>query len=95
MAKPQYGADHTRRRRAWERELRRTGGRQCACRGQCGHHKGQCQTWITPDNPWDLMHGTAHTHGGDGTDSQPGCPPCNRAEGGHLAHQHPSSEDWW
>ena len=47
MAKPQYGAAHRRRRAEWKLELTRTGGRRCACRGQCGRHRGRCREWIT------------------------------------------------
>lgn len=96
MAKPQYGADHRRRRRDWQAELTRTGGRRCACQGQCGRHRGRCTEWITAGSEWDLGHGTAHTNGGDGTDSQPWCPACNRAEGAKLANRKTTaSEDWW
>ena len=96
MPKPQYGADHQRRRADWAAELQRTGGRQCSCRGQCGRHRGRCRTWIKPGDPFDLAHGLAHHFGGDGSDSEPGCPPCNRAEGPRIkARRPPASEEWW
>ena len=97
MAKPQYGADHRRRRADWKLELTRTGGRRCACRGQCGRHRGRCPEWITADSAWDLGHGVAHTNGGDGTDSEPMCSSCNRAEGPKLARARrttPASRIW-
>lgn len=98
MPKPQYGADHRRRRADWQAELTRTGGRRCACRGQCRHHRGQCREWLTADSEWDLGHGVAHTRGGDGTDSEPMCPGCNRAEGAQLRERPTiavASEEWW
>lgn len=98
MPKPQYGAEHRARRAAWLDELTRTGGRQCACRGQCGRHRGRCREWITAEGKWHLMHGLAHIRGGDGTDSEPGCPTCNLAEVAKLrdARGAPSaSEEWW
>lgn len=98
MAKPQYGAAHRRRRAQWKAELTRTGGRQCACRGQCGRHRGRCREWITAANEWDLMHGVASIDGGDGADSEPGCPGCNRADGARIRNARastPASEEWW
>lgn len=99
MPKPQYGTAHRRRRAQWKAELTRTGGRRCACRGQCGRHRGRCPEWITAGSAWDLAHGTAHTLGGDGSDSQPMCSGCNRAEGARLkarnARDSVASEDWW
>ena len=99
MAKPQYGAAHRRRRADWAAELTRTGGRRCACRGQCRHHQGRCREWITAGSTWDLGHGVASIDGGDGTDSEPMCRRCNRGEGNRLRRsvrvEKPSSEDWW
>ena len=96
MAKPQYGAAHRRRRAEWKLELTRTGGRQCACRGQCGRHRGRCREWITAGSDWDLGHGLAHSQGGDGEDSEPMCVACNRAEGRKLSDRRAvASEDWW
>lgn len=101
MPKPQYGAEHQARRDAWADELRRTGGRRCACRGQCRQHHGRCAAWLTADRPWDLAHKIAHHHGGDGTDSEPWCVNCNRTEGlligqgtqGGTSAQ--ATEQWW
>ncbi len=96
MPKPQYGADHRRRRADWKQELRRTGGRRCCCRGQCGRHRGRCTEWITADSKWHLCHGLAVSKGGDGTDSEPGCPACNIAEVAKLRAAPPdASEEWW
>jgi hypothetical protein len=96
MPKPQYGREHRARRAAWADELVRTGGRRCYCRGQCGQHAAQCQVWIKPGDKWDLAHGVAHINGGDGSDSEPSCPGCNRAEGSKLQRQPPpASEEWW
>ncbi len=98
MAKPQYGADHQRRRSAWTAELTRTGGRRCACRGQCRRHAGRCREWITAGSTWDLGHGVASVDGGDGSDSEPMCTGCNRAEGNRLRRsmraKAPASRVW-
>lgn len=98
MAKPQYGAAHQARRKAWALELARLGSRPCACTGQCHNHHGPCPTILHPQDPWDLGHGTAHHHGGTGTDSQPQCTNCNRTEGAHIRNHTtttPASDDWW
>lgn len=97
MAKPQYGAAHQRRRADWKLELTRTGGRQCACRGQCRKHRGRCREWITADSDWHLCHGVPVKRGGTGEDSEPGCPSCNQTEGALLraSRTPPASEDWW
>ena len=44
------------------------------------------------------MHGMASIDGGDGADSEPGCPGCNRADGARIRNARastPASEEWW
>lgn len=94
LSKPQYRGHHLSLRQAWVAELTRTGGRRCACRGQCGHHHGRCPTIIRPGEPWDLMHKTPAARGGTSHGAEPGCPACNRAEGAKI-RDGAASEDWW
>ncbi len=87
MAKPQYGAAHQARRREWARILREQGALPCRC---------GCGELIHDGEPWDLGHGAAHAHGGDGRDSAPEIPGHNRGQGNAIAtHKANNSRDWW
>ena len=90
MTKPQYGGAHQARRKAWKAELRRLGTVPCGC--GCGQP-------IRDGEPFDLGHGIAHTHGGDGTDSRPEIPGHNRGNGARIANERrrrqAKRDDWW
>ena len=88
MPKPQYGWEHRARRKAWEAELRRLGSVPCRC---------GCGAVINDGDPWDLGHGVAVAHGGDGTDSAPEVPGHNRAGGAAITNAAAlgASRDWW
>lgn len=88
MADPQYGAAHRARRRAWETELARLGTITCGC---------GCGKTIHHGDTWQLGHGIAHIHGGDGTDSTPWTVTCNTQDGQRIGDQRkrtPASRNW-
>ena len=88
VADPQYGAAHRARRRAWEVELARLGAISCGC---------GCGQTIRHGDTWQLGHGVAHIHGGDGTDSTPWTVTCNARDGQRIGDQRkrvPASRDW-
>lgn len=86
MSNP-YGHKHQRLRRLWQAELTRLGSLPCGC--GCGKR-------IKAGEPFDLGHGVAVMHGGDGTDSRPEMPGHNRANGARLKNgRGAASEDWW
>ncbi len=84
-----YGAQHKARRAAWAKHLRTIGPVLCRKEG-CGRlvHANPADNW--DGAPWQLGHGTAAHHGGDGTDSAPEHRSCNTSEGWLISQtQHP------
>lgn len=80
MADPQYGPAHQARRAAWGRHLREVGPVLCRKPG-CGRlvHAVPALNW--DGKPWQLGHGVAARHGGNGEDSAPEHHTCNESEG--------------
>lgn len=82
MAQPQYGAEHKARREAWDKHLRTIGPVMCRHDG-CGRlvYADPAMNW--DGKVWQLGHGLAVKHGGDGRDSAPEHATCNQGQG-HL-----------
>ena len=58
----------------------------------------RCHRLVHADDQWDLGHGVALAHGGDGSDSWPEHAACNRRAGQRMTAQilfgARSSRDW-
>lgn len=82
------GAEHQRRRREWQAHLEVNGPVECR----------RCHQPVYATDVWDLGHGVALAHGGDGSDSMPEHARCNRRAGQRMTTQAVfgarSSRDW-
>ena len=74
MADAGYGPEHQAKRASWEAHF--AAGGAWICR-KCG---------LPIVGPWDLGHGRDLIRGGDGTDSEPEHPKCNRSAGGKVGN---------
>lgn len=94
MADPQYGRDHQRRRAEWVRLIDETGPVLCGKVG-CDRlvHNDPELNW--DGKGWQLGHGVAHHHGGDGTDSTPWHGTCNSEDGYLISQSEPLSAYEW
>lgn len=94
MAQPQYGADHVRRRKAWQHQLETTGPVICGHEG-CGRLVYANPALNYDGATWQLGHGVAHHHGGNGQDSWPEHRKCNEGDGHRIATTKPLKTYEW